>query len=237
MSPSSALGDRRVKARVVARREQMDGAAHRGRAHHLALLDGALQLRRLEALEPRPQADVGRTRLLRLHAPRAGRPPRRRRRSWRSSSSCRASVARPSSRALRTLLRHAAIMPAQAPRRPPVHACRARIDTWPGLIDPARRATLTSTGARRPAADRGVRWRRLLDGARQHAAGRLRARPCPRARRRRASDASASCPPRAATQTTTSCASTAPSRPSSASRRTCRCSGASAPSATFASTC
>ncbi len=64
--------------------------------------------------------------------------------------------------------------------------CRAGVDTWPGLIDQLAGRPYARAGARRPAADRGVRWRRLLDGARQHAAGRLRARTRPRAGRRTA---------------------------------------------------
>ena len=69
--------------------------------------------------------------------------------------------------------------------------------------------------------DRRPRRRRLLDGERQLAAGRLRAV----ADRRRRARASASCRPPPATPTTTWCASTAASPPP-ATPATCRCSAA-----------
>ena len=82
------------------------------------------------------------------------------------------------------------------------------------------------------AADRRLRWRRLLDGDGQHAARRLRAGP----RGRRAAAGLLPARPRAATRTTTSCASTGRSTRRAASRRTSRCSAATAARPTSTST-
>jgi hypothetical protein len=46
----------------------VNGDSHQGSLHHGALLKRAIQIPSLEALEPRPQADVSRGRVLRLQA-------------------------------------------------------------------------------------------------------------------------------------------------------------------------
>ena len=104
------------------------------------------------------------------------------------------------------------------------HASDQRPEPAPsGAGAPYRRAPWP----RRPAADRRVRRRRLLDGGRQPAARRLRARARPGASGR----GSASCRPPRATPTTTSCASTARSRRALRAVATSRCSGATAAAA------
>ena len=51
---------------IIFRGQQMQGAAHRRGAHHLALAQEARQGFPLELLEARPKADEGRPRLLGL---------------------------------------------------------------------------------------------------------------------------------------------------------------------------
>ena len=83
-----------------------------------------------------------------------------------------------------------------------------RISTAGRIAATAARGGQPSRSWLGPAADRGVRRRRVLDGGRQPAARRLRPRPDAPASGPR----SASCRPPPATPTTTSCASTARSR-------------------------
>ncbi len=61
------LLERRVEERVVARRDEVERAAHHRRLQHVAAQHRALERRPAESVEPRPQPDVRRRRPLRLH--------------------------------------------------------------------------------------------------------------------------------------------------------------------------
>ena len=56
-----------MEPNVVVGGQEMEGAAHERRPHDAAFVDRRGQLVRLEALEWRPEPQVGRTRLLSLH--------------------------------------------------------------------------------------------------------------------------------------------------------------------------
>ena len=97
--PSPPLfADRDRERPVVAPRDDVDRAAHQRRLHERPPLERAGHGLALEAVDPRPEADVGRRRVLRLDAAHPLDGARGSGSGRRSSSSWRASIARFSSR-------------------------------------------------------------------------------------------------------------------------------------------